>query len=201
MRYFVTVSCLLLTAAPFFQGRTATTGGPPPVAVKFLDLFDRLRTAQEKSAAGEHQLVSFQLSETDVNDYLRYSLKATPRPGLDSVTVKFLAKDAISTLARVDFDAVERWHPGTIPAVLKPILKGKKVISIDCRIRVSDSTVTYTVEKARYEDMTLSPFLVEKMIQILAARQPEKYDTSKPVPLPFGLSKIWTTEHTIQGNN
>ena len=39
------------------------------------------------------------------------------------------------------------------------------------------------------------------MIQIVAARQPEKYDTSKPMPIPFGLRKVWTTEQLIYGNN
>jgi hypothetical protein len=42
---------------------------------------------------------------------------------------------------------------------------------------------------------------VNKLIQIVAARQPEKYDTSKPMPIPFGLHKVWTTDHTIQGHN
>jgi hypothetical protein len=206
MRHFVTATLLLSAAAPFFQLGAATGDHPnpaqqPPVAVKFLGLFDRLREAQEKNTQGEHQTVSFQLSETEINDYLRYSLKTTPRPGVDSVTIKVFAKDYISTLTRVDFDTVERWHPGTIPTVLRPILKGKKAITMDFRIHAEGSQMTFSVEKARYEDMTLSPFLAEKLIQIVAARQPEKYDTNKPLPLPFGLQKVWTSEHTIQGTN
>ena len=194
------LALLLLSAAPFFAANTvATPPTPPPVAVRFLDLFDRLRAAQDP--AGDHAHVAFQLTETDVNDYLRYSLKTTPRPGLDSITVKFLAKNYISTSTRIDFDAVERWRPGTIPAVFRSILKGKKSISIDCHIQATDSNLTFTIDKARYEDLPLSTFFVEKMIQIMAARQPEKYDTSKPLPLPFGLHKLWTTEHLINGNN
>lgn len=201
MRYLVTASFLLLAAAPVFPGNTVSSSPNPPVVTKFLDLFDRLRSAAEKNANGEHQKVSFQLTETEVNEYLRYSLKATPRPGVDSVTVKFFPKDYISTFTRVDFDAVEKWRPGTIPRVLRPFLKGKKAIWIDCRIHADNSQMTFSVEKARYEDMALPAFLVEKMIQIVAARQPEKYDTTKPVPLPFGLRRITTSDHVIQGNN
>lgn len=40
---------------------------------------------------------------------------------------------------------------------------------------------------------------MNKMIRIVAARQPEKYDTSKPMPIPFGLKQIWTSDHVIQG--
>jgi len=202
MKHFLAVSVLLLAAVPSFQAATRADGPPPPaIATKFLDLFERLRTAQEKSAEGEHQQVAFQLSETEVNDYMRYALKTTPRPGLDSVTVKFFPKDYVSTFTRVDFDAVERWKPGTIPAGLRPILKGKKAISIDCRIHVLDSKMTFTVEKARYEVMALPAFFIEKMIHIVAARQPEKYDTAKPLPLPFGLSKLAISEHLMKGSN
>ena len=202
MKSLVTASLLLLAAAPAFSGSTVSSGNPtPPVVSKFLDLFDRLRNAQEKNGKGEHQKVSFQLTEAEVNEYLRYSLKTTPRPGVDSITVKFFPKDYISTFTLVDFDAVEKWRPGTIPRVLRPFLKGKKSVWIDCRIHADNSQMTFSVEKARYDDMALPAFLVEKMIQIVAARQPEKYDTSKPVPLPFGLRKITISEHLIQGTN
>jgi hypothetical protein len=203
MRHFVIPSLsLVLCAAPFFPAKSATSDHPtaqPPVVAKFLNLFDSLRAAQD--TPGNHQDVSFQLSETEINDYLRYSLKSTPRPGLDSVTIKFFGKDYISTYSRVDFDAVEQWRAGTIPTVLRPILKGKKAIWIDFRLHADKSQMTFDVEKARYEEMALPAFFVEKMIQIVAARQPEKYDTSKPMTLPFGLRKVWTTEHNIQGNN
>jgi hypothetical protein len=198
MRHLVTVSFLLLTTASF-QAKPATNPASPPVVSKFLDLFDRLRDAQNPD--GDHQHVAFQFSETEIHEYLRSSLKTTPRPGLDSVTIKLFPQDYISTFTRVDFDAVERWHPGTIPSVLRPLLKGKRSIWVDCRIHADGSKMTFTVEKARYEDMALPAFFVEKMIQIVAARQPEKYDTTKPLPMPFGLSKVWTTEHTIQGHN
>ena len=202
MRHLVAVSIVLLTAATFLPARSATNASPaspPPVVSKFLDLFDRLRAAQDP--AGDHQHVAFKLTESEINEYMRYSLKATPRPGLESVTVKFFSNDYISTFTRVDFDAVEKWHPGTIPMVLRPILKGKKSIWIDCRLHAANSKMTFSIEKARYEDMYLPAFFVEKMIQLVAARQPEKYDTSKPMPIPFGLVKVGTTEHIIEGHN
>jgi len=202
MRPFVALSFLLLATGPFYPAATVPDPPPPPVAAKFLDLFDRLRTAQQvKAEEGKHQQVIFLFSEPEINEYLRYSLRITPRPGLDSMTVKVFAKDYVSTLTRVDFDALERWRPGIIPAALRPVLKGKKAISIDFRIHAENSMVTFSVEKARYENVPLPAIFVEKMIQVVAARQPEKYDTSKPVPMPFGLRKVWTNAQTIQGRN
>jgi hypothetical protein len=171
------------------------------VVTKFLSTFDELRAAQAENAKGGHKRVAFQFSDSEINEYMRYSLQATPRPGLRSVTVKIFPQNYISTFTVVDFDAVERWHPGTIPALLKPVLNGQKSIWVDYRINAQDSKMTFSVEKAYYQNVRLPAFFVEKMIQIVAARQPEHYDTSKPVPIPFGLRQVWTADHVMQGQN
>jgi hypothetical protein len=43
--------------------------------------------------------------------------------------------------------------------------------------------------------------LVEQMIGIVAARQSERYDTTRPLPLPFGLRRVWTGDHSVAGEN
>jgi hypothetical protein len=37
------------------------------------------------------------------------------------------------------------------------------------------------------------------VLQALGSRQPESYDTAKPIPLPFGLKRIWTGKQSIYG--
>jgi len=195
---------IFITAAVLCRaGDAASTAStnPPPVVNKFLGLFDQLRAAETQKAHGTPQHVSFRLADSEINDYLRYSLHTVPRPGLDSVTVKVFPANYISTFTVVDFDAVERWHPGTIPGLLRPVLNGKKSIWVDYRINANDSKISFSVEKAYYQNVRLPAFFVEKMIGIVAARQPEKYDTSKPMPIPFGLKQVWTNEHVIQGQN
>lgn len=177
-------------------GIAAAENQPPPEAVKFLALFDQLRAAQTG-----HQHVEFQFSDKEVDDYMRYSLKATPRPGLESLTVKVFPGNYISTYTVIDFDAVERWHPGTIPAVLRPVLTGKKSVLVDYRIQAHDSQIGFSVEKAYYQNIHIPAFLVSKVIGIVAARQPEKYDTSVPMPIPFGLKALWTSDHVMHGMN
>ena len=179
----------------------APTAAPPAVAAKFLGLFDQLRKAEEKQAQGSNQHVAFQLTDTEINEYLGYSLKTTPRPGLDSMTVKAFPHNYVSTFTIVDFDALERWKPGTIPAVLRPVLRGRKSVWVDYRFQTSNRKVTFSVEKAYYQDVRLPAFFVQKMIQIVGARQPEKYDTTRPLPLPFGLQRLWTGNHQISGEN
>ena len=179
-------------------------GGPaavPPVVTRFLGLFDQLRMSSALPPGGASGHVKFQFSDTEINEYMRYALRTAPRPGIDSVTVKLFRNNYVSTFSMVDFDAVERWKPGTIPAVLRPVLKGKKSIWVDYRFKADRSKVTFSVEKAYYENLRLPAFFVSKVIQIVAARQPEKYDTTKPLPIPFGLKQVWTADHLVQGEN
>jgi len=204
MKQFALVFSLLIPAALFcYAGDPANTvaKAPPPVVAKFLELFDRLRAAEAQKAHGTPQHVSFKLSDAEIDEYMRYSLHAVPRPGLESVTVKFFPANYVSTFTVIDFDAVERWHPGTIPTLLRPVLSGKKSIWVDYRINANNSKISFSVEKAYYQSLRLPAFFVEKMIEIVAARQPEKYDTSKPMEIPFGLQQVWTNDHTIEGRN
>jgi hypothetical protein len=172
----------------------------PPAARKFLGLFEELRSAQAHPG-GAARPVSFALSDADINEYMRYALRATPRPGMDSVTVRIFPRNYVSTFTVVDFDAVERWSPGTIPYLLRPILRGKQSIWVDYRFAAANSTIAFSVEKAYYGKVRLPAFLVAKVIEIVAARQPEHYDTSKALPLPFGLRQAWTEDHVVKGNN
>ena len=203
MRRLAIAFTVIVTAALVCQSVAAATedNAPPAVATRFLRLFDQLRAAEAQKARGGMQHVSFRLSDSEITEYLRWSLHATPRPGLQSVTVKIFPANYISTFTVVDFDAVERWHPGTIPALLRPVLNGKKSIWVDYRMQARDFKISFSVEKAYYQDLRLPAFFVDKMIQIVAARQPEKYDTSKPVAIPFGLRQLWTSDHVIQGRN
>jgi hypothetical protein len=192
---FVTLLAINSTvAAP------AGAGDKPAAATKILDLFQRLQAAQQKHGQGAEK-VSFQLTEQEINEYMVYSLHAVPRPGLDSVTVKFFDKNYVTTFTMIDFDAVERWKPGTIPTLLKPVLNGRKSVWVDVRFQADAGKTTFSIEKAYFNNIRLPAFVVEKVIGVVAARQPEHYDTSKPVPLPFGLRTAWTKGHLVAGEN
>lgn len=172
----------------------------PPAVRKFLVMFQNLREAEVQAPPSRRQ-VFFVLTGSEINDYMRYALRTTPRPGLDSVSVKIFPHNYISTFTTVDFDAVEHWHAGTIPAVLKPVLRGRQSIWVDFQFVATEAKVSFSVEKAYYGNIRLPAFFMQKMIEIVAARQPEHYDTSKPVPLPFGLRQVWTENGTVKGNN
>jgi len=194
----LTVS-ICAVAVCVFAGSTAPR--PAPVA-KMQDLFARLQTAQQQRARGQQpQRVEFQFTEAELNDYMKYALQAVPRPGVHGVTVKLFPYNYVSTYTVVDFDAVEKWKPGTIPTLLRPVLSGRKAVWVDYRFKAEGGTATFSVEKAYFQNVRIPAFVVEKMIAVVAARQPEHYDTTKPLPLPFGLRQVATADKLVRGGN
>jgi len=41
--------------------------------------------------------------------------------------------------------------------------------------------------------------VIESLVHIVALHQPEHYDTNQPIPLPFGLRKLWTKAGIVGG--
>jgi outer membrane protein OmpA-like peptidoglycan-associated protein len=167
---------------------------PAPTAntLQILDLFVRLR-------AVPHQPVHFHLSDDEINQYLVYALLKTPRPGLDSITVKFFPHNYVSTVTVIDFDEIDSWSPGLVAGLLN--LKGKRALLIDMRFTVRDGQVTFKVEKGFYQDKKLSLYVAEKIVQAVGAQSPEGFTTGEEMPLPFGIRQASTGEGFVEGEN
>ena len=183
-------SLILTLAFTFSSVHPAAAGGP---VEKMLDLFDRLHQAEAR--------VESRFADGEVNEYLAYALKTTPRPGIKSIHVEFADGNYIATTVVADLDALERWKPGTIPGTLRWMSSGTKSLRVDLRFRQNpDRLVGLSVDKAYYQDTRIPALVAEEMMKIVAARQPEHYDTNHLL-LPMGLRRLWTTGHMISGIN
>ncbi len=170
----------------------------PGGANRIVQLIEQL---QQSQATTPGTPVKFDLTEAEINDYIIHALRRTPRPGLAGAQVRFFPGNYMATLTTVDFTAVEQWKPGTIPAVLRPVLSGQRKVQVDFRFAPADGLVRFRVEKAEFEGIAIPSIVVNEVIRVVAARQPEHYDTTKPVPLPFGLKTFWTTAGHVLGQN
>lgn len=159
-------------------------------------LIHHLEVAQKTNAR-----ISFTLTEAEYNDYLAWSLSSEPRPGVEKVQLKFFPGDYVSSLAVVDLDAVQRWKPDMIPVLLRPLMRGKRSFWVDFRFQVREGLLTYSVEKAFVENVRVPAVVVQEVIRAVAAKQPEHFDTTKPLTMPHGLRSLWTEQSTVKGNN
>jgi len=186
-------SILCFSVAALGAGACEASG-----AAKIVQLIEQL---QQNLSAKPPARVRFDLSEGEINEYLRFTLTRTPRPGLAAAHVRIFPGNYFATLTTVDFTAIEQWKPSTIPAVLRPLLSGQRKVQVDLRFAPVDGFVRFRVEKAEFEGVPIPAIVVNEVIRVLAARQPERYDTSQPLPLPFGLKTFWTTAGRVQGQN
>ena len=169
---------------------------------RMLGFFESLRNAgREQAAQRAVPHVEGRFADGEVNEYLAYALKTAPRPGVESIHVECANGNYIATTVVADLDALERWKPGTIPGALRWALSGTKSLRVDLRFRqTTDKLVGLSVEKAYYQDLRIPALVVEEMMKILAARQPEHYDMNH-LTLPMGLRRMWTTGDSITAMN
>jgi hypothetical protein len=182
----LTLAALLCAiAAPNTQGVT-----------KVQSLIQQLEVAERTGAR-----VAFTLTEDEYNAYLAWALKYEPRPGVDSVKLKFFPDNYVSTLSVVDLDAVQQWKPDMIPTLLRPLMRGRRSFWVDFRFKVADGMLTYTIEKAYVENVRVPAVVVQEVIRLVAAKQPEKFDATKPLEMPYGVKRLWTEQGKVSGNN
>jgi hypothetical protein len=146
------------------------------------------------------QKIGFEIPERAVNEYLAYSLRNKPRPGISAITVSLLPKNDISAMIEIDFNSVTEWNPEILPEPLRPLLSGKRTIQLNAHFESKNGTFTFSLKDVHGPDGKL---LVNKimtdLIQSIGSRQPESYDAAKPLPLPFGLRRVWTEKQSVMG--
>jgi hypothetical protein len=179
----------------------AVTGEKNKRVEHMLDLLASLGNYDRKGRNREAQQISFEIPEEEINDYLAYSLLVLRRPGIEGMTLKLLPRNQVQATAVIDFDAVGRWNPGTVPLRLQPELNGKRTIYLEVQFETHDGILNFTLKAAQdREHKPIPKNVAESILRSLGAQQPEQYDTSGPIQLPFGLQRVWTESQMLCGN-
>jgi hypothetical protein len=146
----------------------------------------------------ELQQVYFELPEYVINEYLSYSLKTAPRPGIEQVRVKLKSQNHASISVVFNLDRISDWAP-ILPGLLRPILGAVRQIDFDIFFEVRDSKVTFHFANSSGQEDSAMNALMQTLIHVVMLHQPERYDTSQPIPLPCGLRRLWTTASILGG--
>jgi len=142
--------------------------------------------------------VSFELPELVVNLYLAATLPGTPRPMIGDMRLKLLPGDRCVVDAKVDFDALQKVAPKLFSASEKQQFKGLKSVRAEFHFSASSGFLGFDA-KPLPSEATPSQELLSEVIRQIAASQPEKIDTRRRIPLPFGLQRLWTREGLLCG--
>jgi len=146
------------------------------------------------------QKIGFEIPERAVNEYLAYSLRSRPRPGISAITVTLLPKNDVTATIEIDFSSVTQWNPEILPEPLRPLLSGRKSVQVNGHFESRDGTFTLSLKDVHGPDgQALGNQAMTALLQSIGAHQPESFDAAKPIPLPFGLKRVWTGKQSILG--
>lgn len=188
-----------LSATPPAPARVAPAGTVTEGVVQIKQLLEGLQAYDRNGRNASAQSISFQLPESHINEYLAFACKTRPRPGIDGISVEILPNNRVSATVIVNFEAVAGWAATLLPDMLKT-LNGRQPIRAELEFQAHDGTLMFKISTVHLPGGGLLDLQVAgAVLQYLAAHQPENYDVSRPIPLPFGLRRIWTEDHMIAG--
>jgi hypothetical protein len=192
---FLLVSSL---SQPGFAG-PATPVQDPPGATQLRDLLSELAKFDLNGRLATQKL-GFEMPERAVNDYLVFALRTRPRPGFSAANVTLLPNNEVSADLTVDIDTVREWDSSAFPDALRPLLGGKRTVRLLGRFDSSSGTVTVAVKDAQSTDgKSFGQKAAAWLVAALGQHQPEAVDIDKPIPLPFGLKRVWTRKQALCG--
>jgi hypothetical protein len=204
---FQTVSCARVATTPksVMLPATLEPAFPPVLPGEKTPGCDRvlaaLQALQDYANGLRAQTVAFQFTETEIDEYLAYSLRVKPRPGVSRLAVRFLPDNEISVLALIDFAGVRKWNEWLIPETLRSALNAPRPVQVDLKFQASGGFGTFTLKNVSGPGDTIIPqTAMEWIIQAIAVHQPEWYDTTRSIPLPFHLQRIRTANQSISGD-
>lgn len=145
--------------------------------------------------------VAFQFTEDEINEYLAYSLRIKPRSGIKGLAVHILPENELSVLATIDFAGVQKWNDWLIPETLRPaLLSTQRPVQVDIKFQTSDGFGSFKLKKVIGPGNSVIPnAAMEWIIGAIALHQPEWYDTTTDIALPFRLQRIWTAKQSLFG--
>ncbi len=159
-----------------------------------------LRALQDASGSQRKDAVTFEFTEAEVNEYLAYSLRIKPRLGVSGLAVRFFPDNEISVLAKIDLAGVRKWNDWLIPATLLPAFDDPRPVQVDLKFQASDGFGTFKLKNVIGPGNVVIPKpAMEWILQAIALHQPEWYDTSKDIALPFHLQRVWTAKQALLG--
>jgi hypothetical protein len=185
-----------ITAAAVLAGIPAVDAGEHALGI-IPGLLTSLADYHNSGSPADNRQVSFELPESVLNLYLKSVMQ--PRPMIDEIQVRLAPRNRCTIEAKVDFDAVAKAEPALFSKAQPQAWKGWKLVRAELRFTVSSrGTLTFTVVPLPAGDI-LPAGVLSEIVRVVARHQPEQIDTTKEIPLPFGLRQLWTVDKVLGG--
>ncbi|MGB7622797.1 MAG: hypothetical protein WBN92_10650 [Terriglobia bacterium] len=166
-------------------------GSKPGSAEKAARVDAIFQSLKENSPKGKRppQNSTIRITEDELNAYLEQEYRKKPHSGMKSASVKLFDGNRIAADSIIDVDEIRSDNSMGLK-MLTWLMSGNQSLHAEAKLIFKDNTVTYQLERARVNDVTLPNALVEKLIEILARKQSQRMDVTKPIPLSSSIKHV-----------
>ncbi|MDD5542983.1 MAG: hypothetical protein PHX83_07385 [Acidobacteriia bacterium] len=150
------------------------------MADRVRDTFDSLKVnppAGKRLPPG----TTVRISQDEMNAYVTEEFHKKPNPGLKSIFVRFLNGDQVAGDAVVDVDQLKTDN-STLLKLVTLVFSGDQAMHTEAKLFFNNNALTYEIQRAQLNNISLPAMLVQKIIEVLARKQTNKIDVSKPIP-------------------
>jgi hypothetical protein len=189
---------ILGTPGHAFQPPPQAPAGPTQGVAQVQDLIDIL-TRFDQNGRSPDQKLGFEIPEKAVNEYLAFVQSSRPRTGIGKASLTLTSKNEIAADIEIDFDALAG-ADDLIPENFRQVLRGRQKLRITARFTAANGFLSFTVTNASGpQGVPIPQKVIADVLQSLGRLQPESFDTSKPIPLPYGLKRVWVEKRMVCG--
>lgn len=132
---------------------------------------------------------TLRITEDELNAYVEQEALKNPQSGMKSIAVKLFNGNRVAADSVVNIDELKKDNSAALK-LLNLLFSGNQALHVEAKLLFKGNTVTYELEKAQLNQVTLPNMLVEKLIEILARRQTQKIDVTKPIPLASAIRHV-----------
>ncbi len=164
-----------------------------------------LRLLSEYDRSGRDprkRFVSFEIDqEADANAHISPTRSAPcTRVGISGVRVKFLPNNELNVAlsSTVDFESIQKRSEVT-PVLPAPMLSALRDVQIHLKFEAEEGSLRFTLPGGTCRGWVgaFPKALMDAVIQFIGERQRERYNTRQPIPLPFGVQRVWTEPQVL----
>jgi hypothetical protein len=185
------LSCLSLSSAmvviPTGTGKSAYI--PSKAAAERCDAkLNSLADFAAKRKSGQKQTTQF--SQDEINSYLALNLSAHYSPCLKSLMVKLEEKNGLQAVASIDFDSLKSSSGKPLSKLIGLMFSGTHTLTAKGQLISKDGKANFKLDQARFDDTTLSRYLVEPIITAVGRKQNPPFDPLQPSTIFYEIEKM-----------
>lgn len=175
-------------AAYATSGQVSPSAGGAEKAARVNTVFQSLKENSPPSKRPPKNS-TIRITEEELNAYLEQEYRKKPNSGMKSASVKLFDSDRVAADSMIDVDEIKTDNSMGLK-LLTWMMSGNQMLHAEARLIFKDNTVAYELERAQLNGVTLPNVLVEKLIEVLARKQSQKIDVTKPIPLSNSITHV-----------